>query len=286
MSFTLLTCPVCQAPLSPPADNFKRLVCSNNHSFDQAKQGYWNLLLAQNKRSKAPGDSKEMLVARREFLAKGHYQAIAQGVNKAIQSATDHRTSVSLADIGCGEGYYTVQMHALLAERGLPHQMIAVDIAKDAARLASQKHKQPEIFWAVASGARMPVQPHSLDVATVLFSRLMPEPLHHCLKADGELIAVWPGAQHLIELRQKIYNTVRDDALDASELLSSHFDEVELSQVNTTVCLTDEDSVRQLLLMTPHGQRIQDKAAELLSEGELTLTLNVNIGRYRPKQLV
>ena len=64
----MLVCPVCQNPL---IQNGKNLSCEKNHSFDQAKQGYVNLLPVQFKHSKAPGDNKEMVVARRAFLDKG-----------------------------------------------------------------------------------------------------------------------------------------------------------------------------------------------------------------------
>jgi 23S rRNA (guanine745-N1)-methyltransferase len=37
--------------------------CSNNHQFDQAKEGYVNLMPVHHKSSKNPGDNKEMMQA-------------------------------------------------------------------------------------------------------------------------------------------------------------------------------------------------------------------------------
>ncbi|MEF1296891.1 23S rRNA (guanine(745)-N(1))-methyltransferase, partial [Vibrio parahaemolyticus] len=58
-------CPLCHQPLSLTEKTFK---CENNHQFDLAKEGYVNLMPAHHKRSKDPGDNKEMMQARRRFL--------------------------------------------------------------------------------------------------------------------------------------------------------------------------------------------------------------------------
>ena len=50
----MLICPICQAPLAS-ADN--GLACANRHSFDRARQGYYNLLPVQHKKSLDPGDN-------------------------------------------------------------------------------------------------------------------------------------------------------------------------------------------------------------------------------------
>jgi len=60
-------CPVCGGllQLNPSGKSY---VCQNQHSFDLAKEGYLNLLPVQYKHSKEPGDSKQMMLARREFF--------------------------------------------------------------------------------------------------------------------------------------------------------------------------------------------------------------------------
>ena len=60
-------CPLCQQGLILTDKVFR---CENNHCFDQAKEGYVNLLPVQHKHSKDPGDNKEMVNARRAFLDK------------------------------------------------------------------------------------------------------------------------------------------------------------------------------------------------------------------------
>ena len=71
----VLRCPVCAAPFE--ADR-TALRCANGHAVDIAKQGYVNLLTG----SLAPwaADTAGMVAARAEFLASGHYAAIADAV--------------------------------------------------------------------------------------------------------------------------------------------------------------------------------------------------------------
>ena len=64
----------------------KQLNCSNGHSFDIARQGYVNLLPVQHKRSKQPGDSKAMVLARSDFLDSGIYEPIAEKLNALVLS--------------------------------------------------------------------------------------------------------------------------------------------------------------------------------------------------------
>lgn len=78
-------CPICGEHLARIEKSF---VCENNHSFDIARQGYVNLLPVGQKHSLRPGDDKEMLNARRNFLNSGFYEPIANSVTSKIQTLT------------------------------------------------------------------------------------------------------------------------------------------------------------------------------------------------------
>ena len=71
-------CPLCGGALSGD----ETLKCGKNHSFDRAKEGYWHLLPVQSMRTKAPGDSKEMVAARRAFLNAGYYGIFGEALGE------------------------------------------------------------------------------------------------------------------------------------------------------------------------------------------------------------
>ena len=100
------SCPLCHAPLTRSGNSY---LCPQRHQFDRAKEGYVNLLPVQHKRSRDPGDSAEMMQARRAFLDAGHYQPLRDAVSAKLRAIKPEQ----LLDIGCGEGYYT---HAFAAE--------------------------------------------------------------------------------------------------------------------------------------------------------------------------
>ncbi len=81
MTGSIFICPVCGSSLSRE-DRLYR--CGSNHTYDISKEGYVNLLLANQKQSREPGDSKEMLDARRSFLKKGYYKPLARSAASLI----------------------------------------------------------------------------------------------------------------------------------------------------------------------------------------------------------
>ena len=93
-------CPLCHAPLTRSEHSFS---CPQRHQFDIAKEGYVNLLPVQHKRSRDPGDSAEMMQARRAFLDAGHYQPLRDAIALQLQTRLPAQAEAVL-DIGCGWG--------------------------------------------------------------------------------------------------------------------------------------------------------------------------------------
>lgn len=272
----LLTCPVCKALL---IQQDKHLCCENNHSFDAAKQGYWNLLLAHKKRSKDPGDNPAMVQARRHFLELGFYEPLSDQVNQLAITALDSIDNPSILDMGCGEGYYTTRLQDALNTTQKTASIAALDISKHAIKAACNRTKA--ITWLVASGADTPLPPESLDLQLVLFSRLMPEAFAKPMKPGSTLIVAWPGEQHLIELRKLIYKEIKASHFDPVSTLSEQFDLAHKTRVTYPFTLSSADQVASLLAMTPHGQRLAPEAQEKIHQLEtLPLTLDVNLGVF------
>ena len=103
----MLICPICKEKLDKEE---KRYICKKNHSFDISKYGHSNLLLSNQKNSKLPGDNKEMVLSRKNFLEKGYYSEISEKVNDVIFNEIQEKNEINILDIGCGEGYYTEKL--------------------------------------------------------------------------------------------------------------------------------------------------------------------------------
>jgi SAM-dependent methyltransferase len=80
---TNFACPIDGTLLSTSSGQPWR--CTNGHSFDVAREGYCNLLVVQHKASRDPGDTAEMVAARRRVLDTGIYAPIADSVFAAVQ---------------------------------------------------------------------------------------------------------------------------------------------------------------------------------------------------------
>ncbi|CAM2888247.1 23S rRNA (guanine(745)-N(1))-methyltransferase [Vibrio rarus] len=202
----IYACPLCSEPLSLESRTFK---CPNNHMFDMAKEGYVNLLPAHHKHSKNPGDSKEMMQSRRLFLESGHYQKLQQQLVATVTKSLADRVKPTVLDMGCGEGYYT----AAMAEALPSAEVYGLDISKVAVRYAAKRYNKSHLdhhaHFSVASNYKLPFADHSLDAIIKVYAPCKPQELLRSLKPGGVLITVTPGARHLFQLRERLYQEVR-----------------------------------------------------------------------------
>ena len=246
-----LKCPACDLPLQPRQTGW---VCDNGHQFDRAKRGYTHLLLPQHMRSKSPGDDKAMVLARQRFLQRDRYAPLMHAIDQLIVG-TPHQW----LDLGCGEGWYTEQLAQRLgAENG-----IGLDISKPAVDMAARRLKA--LTWLVASGARMPVFDQQLDAVFVMFTRLFPEELHRTLRGDGHLYVVGTGEDHLMPLRQTLYDQVRQSPFDAATHLSDRFTLLHCHSLRFSWQPEDHQELTDLLAMTPHQWRTSPESHQRLS---------------------
>jgi len=300
MTTSILLCPVCKESLQANESN-KSLSCENNHSFDRARQGYLNLLLAHKKKSKNPGDSQEMVIARQAFLNSDFYRPISDSLNQIVVEAALKLSKETLAqplqvlDIGCGEGYYSQRMHNSLSDHQIEHKLHGLDISKDAVIAAAKRAKAESTLtskpvqseWLVASAIDIPLQAHSIDIATCLFTRLMPESYHKVIKQDGYFICVNTGEKHLIELREKLYDKITKVEFDPIKNMGEDFELIDQQQVSYQNTLSSQQQIQDLLLMTPHNWRTKAENKESLSSlEELTVTIDAQIHVFKAKEVI
>jgi 23S rRNA (guanine745-N1)-methyltransferase len=241
-----LRCPIDQLALR---EHDKQLRCDNGHSFDIARQGYVNLLGPGDKRSRDPGDSKAMVTARREFLQCGHYLPVAIKLAELVAPLVGG--DAVIVDAGCGEGYYLEQLQAQLESNGAATpEMIGFDISKWAVQAATRRL---DATWLVASNRNIPLAANSVDCLLSLFGFPVFDAFSTALKPGGTLLAVSAGPQHLIELREILYPSIKhSESTLVQQALDAGFSEGELSTLEFTTAPLSNLQISHLLTMTPH----------------------------------
>ena len=252
--------------------------CVNGHSFDIARQGYIHLLPVQNKRSKDPGDNKEMVAARQRFLSSGFYQPLADVMNRAVFHEEFNEPSINCLDAGCGDGYYMRQL-AHSASETIDIALMGLDISKWAVLSAAKQDKR--LSWVVGSNANLPVLSETLDRILCLFGFPVYPEFARVLKSGGEIVQMDAGVDHLRELREIIYPELRAPRPD-QKAMPEGFTNLDTSVIRYTLALPDKGSIADLLAMTPHLYRASAdglaRAAELES---LSVTVDVILRRIR-----
>ena len=273
---SVLRCPVCGKELIKLE---KVWTCENRHSFDIAKQGYVNLLIHGGS-GKRHGDDRRMVLARRDFLDRGHYDPLSELISAlCCKYAGDE---VLLLDAGCGEGKYTCDALNALRSAGKPADAVGVDISKDALIGAAKRDKS--LTLAVASSAALPLMDESADILLNIFSPFAKEEFRRVLKPGGVLIRAWPLEKHLWELKTLIYdrpypNPPADPGCEGFTLL-------ETRELRYSIHLASPEEIQSLFEMTPYyyktGREDQQKAA---NAKELTVTLEFGVGVYRKENV-
>ncbi|MBV6819889.1 23S rRNA (guanine(745)-N(1))-methyltransferase [Rahnella sp. PD12R] len=242
-------CPLCFQPLELTGQQWR---CAANHQFDNAKEGYVNLMPVQHKRSKQPGDSTEMMVSRRAFLDARHYQPLRDRLADILDNVLPE-TAETLLDIGCGEGYYTTA----LAERLSQHRKMNVfglDVAKVAIRYAAKRYHNAS--FCVASSHRLPFAENSLDAVVRIYAPCKAQELYRAIKPGGVVLTVAPGPRHLYQLKGMIYQDVQLHAEQDEQL--EGFERVSTETLAYDMRLSGTEAF-DLLQMTPFAWRATEE---------------------------
>jgi len=285
-ALTSLACPLDGTPLTgSPA-----LGCEKGHSFDRAREGYWNLLLVQHKASRHPGDPREMVAARRRIHDAGLYTAVADKLFEVVaRLAADGPTDQALRilDAGCGEGYYLARLAEAALASPLPGtlELAGTDVSKPAVQMAARRKKPAEagITWAVANNRHLPFAAGSIDLIVSMFGFAVWEGFKAVQAPGARVLLVDPGPDHLIELREIIYPTVKRSPPPglATAQAAGYALESEES-LRTTVTVADAAQVQDLIAMTPHATRMPAAGREALAEvGRIAVTLDVMLRMVR-----
>lgn len=274
--FDILACPLDGSALQRSGGAWR---CLSGHSFDIAREGHTHLLPVQHKRSRDPGDSKEMVAARRRFLDAGCYQPIAAAVARTVLDHLQPAPHAACLDAGCGEGYYLRRLAeaAAAVADGRTLALLGLDISKWAVLAAAKQLRQAG--WVIGSNARLPVPAATLDCVLCMFGFPVYAEFARVLKPGGLLLQVDAGPDHLRELREIIYPALKPERA-AAEVPPQGFTPQGGEAVRFPLHLADGAQIADLLAMTPHLYRAtaagRARAAALEA---LTVTVDVRLAR-------
>ena len=276
---SILKCPVCNLNLKKYE---KQYVCLNNHSYDIASKGHINLLLANQKKTKDPGDSKEMMEGRRDFLNKGYYHTFSETLNEVIISNISGN-NVNILDAGCGEGYFLSRLKEAIQRKEATYNeskefnFYGVDISKAAVTCAAKRDKK--INFIVGSNFNLPIMPNSIDIIIRNFAPSDESEFKRILKSNGKLIVVTPGIQHLYGLKEILYVNARKH--EEKELAFEGFKLIQNTEVKYSIRVEDEADVKNLIAMTPYYWTFDNVMKEKAKDtSKLSTDLDFNISVY------
>ena len=217
-----------------------------------------------------------MAAARRDFLSKGYYFPLLNTICNQFAARLGPRPA--LLDAGCGEGYYTSGVFRALAEAGAQPQMAALDISKFCLRLAARR--EPDIEWAVASSYHLPAADRTFDGLLNCFSPLALEEFRRVLRPGGLFLYVVPGADHLWELKEVLYD--RPYRNEERETPYEGFRYEAIVPADGTIALTDPADIRALFRMTPYAWKTPRAGTERLEAlDSLTVRISFRVHVFR-----
>ena len=238
-----LLCPVCGREL---AQTEKTYLCPGGHSFDRAKSGYVNLLIARQSAAQH-GDDKGMVRARRDFLERGHYAPLREALQAlAVSCAPPARADV--LDAGCGECYYTAAVEQALLESGRETSVVGVEISEDGGRFGDKRGRALRL--AVASAYRLPVADVSCDLVLNVFAPFAGGEYRRVLRCGGAVLHVSPGERHLWELKEAVYE--RPYLNDAPAPVQEGLEPAGEQRLAYPIALNSNREIVDLFCMTPY----------------------------------
>ena len=281
-----LLCPVCSHPLEhleAEGGRQPRLVCPDGHSFDAARQGYFNLLVGKG--TPFEPDSAAMVAARFNFLGNGHYRPLAQAVAAAVVPYLPVEGAAVL-DSGTGTGHYLREILDAAAAGGRDASAIGLDISKFALRRAARLNPEAvNLVWDIWQP--LPVAANSVDAVTVVFAPRNPTEFARVLRPTGALVVVTPRRGHLGDIAAVTGMLGIEEGKDErlAEAMAGHFEPDSSLDVDIPLKLS-RAAAADLAFMGPAGHHLdRDQIAARLGNTPEPVTADAKfrIFVFRPR---
>ena len=257
----VLKCPVCSNSLFKDNNTYK---CEKNHSFDISSKGYTNMLLANQRHSINPGDSKEMILSRVRFLDLDYYAFLRKTILEIILKYSTITDEFTFCDLACGEGYYTNFIHSNL-QKLANVSSVGVDISKYAIIEACKKvraNKLDNIEYFIGNLMNLPFNDESFSFMLNCFALLDEKEFNRVLKTNGYFIRVLPDADHLLGIKEVLYEKVLLNVMKEKDI--NGFKLIDEIHIKDDITLKNKQEIYDLFTMTPYYYKTSKKSIEKL----------------------
>jgi len=154
-----------------------------------------------------------------------------------------------------------------------------MNISRWAVAAAATQDRRPR--WVVASNANLPVQSGTLDCVLCLFGFPVHAEFARVLKPGGLLLQADAGDDHLRELREIIYPSLKPRRGAVAGAVEG-FVALPGETVRYSLDLRDSQSIADLLAMTPHLYRASaTRRAQVGQLAMLSVTVDVHLAQLR-----
>lgn len=258
---SVLKCPVCNLSLFKDNSAYK---CEKNHSFDISSKGYTNMLLANQRHSINPGDSKEMILSRVRFLDLDYYAFLRKTILETILKYSTITDEFTFCDLACGEGYYTNFIHSNL-QKLANVSSVGVDISKYAIIEACKKvraNKLDNIEYFIGNLMNLPFNDESFSFMLNCFALLDEKEFNRVLKTNGYFIRVLPDADHLLGIKEVLYEKVLLNVMKEKDI--NGFKLIDEIHIKDDITLKNKQEIYDLFTMTPYYYKTSKKSIEKL----------------------
>ena len=263
------SCPHCGAGMYI-SDTRKSVYCkgARRHCFDFSADGYLSM-------GQGGGDSKDAVRARRAFLSKDYY---LRGAEDICSVASKYITPDSLViDAGCGEGYYT---NKIAESSGFT---VGFDLSKFACSAAAKSAKAKGIkasLFVTGSVFELPLSDGCADLVVNIFAPCAEEEYSRILSQKGHLIVVGAGENHLMGLKEALYESTYVNSARAD--MPKNMTLVEKTVSSFEIEVNGQEDIASLFLMTPYYWRTKESDKEkLLTIDTLKTKIEFEISVYK-----
>nr|WP_277345844.1 methyltransferase domain-containing protein [Paenibacillus sp. HB172176] len=231
----------------------KSLICSNRHCFDLAKQGYVNLLPRVNKTKY----DKPLFEYRRLICNNGFFDPLTTRISEIIRGHLHDDGPTRLLDAGCGEGSHLTKIQQNLSPCATGSLLaVGIDIAKEGIIAAATEYSNA--IWCVADLAKCPFADQQFHFILNILSPANYSEFRRLMLDEGMVIKVVPERDHLIEIRDRVYEGFAKEAYSNANIrnqFKEHFTIMNVDHVRYQVNV-NERLIGPLLGMTPLTWRL------------------------------